>query len=63
MCSPKPFLSNTLIQLWQLIQKKIRLDFSLTEYSTDRTIHAKLVWLAIRTKPLSRFSFLGASIK
>ena len=39
------------------------MDLSLTIYSTDRTIRAKSVWLAIRTNPLSRLSYLGANIK
>jgi len=39
------------------------LDLSLTIYSTDRTMHTKSAWLAIRTNPLSRLSYLGASIK
>ena len=38
------------------------MDFSLTNYSTDRSIHAKLIWLAIRTNSLSRLSYLGGSI-
>ena len=38
------------------------MDLSLTIYSTDRTIHTKSVWLAIRTNPLSRLSYLGARI-
>ena len=62
MRSPTPFLSNTSFRVYQLIVKKIKLDLSLTIYSTDRTIHVKSVLLAIRTNLLSRLSYLGARI-